>query len=1727
MRRSGGFLVVLALSCGPIPAPGPVSITVEPVSASVEAGGQKTFTAKVVGSKDTSVTWSVKESGGGSVDTAGHYTAPKVAGTYHLVATANADPTQSASAQVTVSAVTQVAIAIAPTTVELGFESTQQFTATVTGSSNTSAHFTVMEGASGGSISPSGLYTAPLGSGTFHVVATADADGAQNAVATVTVHSALVLSPAAAMLNPLQTQMFTVAGGEPVTWAVAEGATGGSIDQDGVYTASPAVGVYHVVATSLANASVTGTAEITVTLNPQLGVTISPSSATVDQGGLLQLTATVSYATDTTVKWSVQEGALGGSITAAGAYTAPGSPGTFHVIATSNEDPTRSTVATITVAPVAVSLSPSTVTLPSGGTQDFVATVTGTSDPGLSWSASAGTVDANGHFTAPAHPNGQITVTAASTFDPSKKAVAHVTVTPVAVAITAQPAGAVDQGSTFTFAAQVTGGADGAFTWSADCGTFAGDVWTAPNAAGVCNVTATSVLDASAQKKVPVTVRDVAIAITAQPSGNVDQGSTFTFAAVVTGSVNTQFAWSADCGSFAGDVWTAPSSAGQCHLSATAAADPLKTVPATVTVNDVAISITAQPSGAVDQGSTFTFAAQVTGTVNTGVTFTAPCGNFIGAQWTAPNVAGVCVITAIANANAGRTQPASVTVKPVTVTITSQPPGTVDQGSTFTFTSSASGSVDTGVVFGASCGTFTGSTWTAPASAGPCTITATSHGDSTSHTSVPVQVAPVTVNLTASTAGPLDQGAQFPFAASVTGAVDTTVSWSASCGTMTGATFTAPNAGGTCTVTATSNWNGTTHAQRDVAINGVTISLNPGVAQVAPNTTHGFVATVSGTTNKAVSWSLDSGGGTLGPNGMYLAPASLGTAVVRATSVADPARSATATVTISSTVAVTVSPGTLTLGVGQQQSFAATVTGAANTGVRWSVQGGAVNGVISAAGLYTAPSTPGTYTVIATALEDGLAQGSSTVTVGAAPQLVVSMAPSSVQLAPRGTQVFTATVSGSANQTVNWVVHEGPAGGTIDGAGVYTAPPVSGLYHVVAMSQADPSREAFATVTVSTGAPVSVSVSPAFVVMAPGASQTFSATVKGTSNPGVTWSSSCGTIDASGHFTAAATSCVISAASVVDATKTGVATVIASATASVSAQPAQITVAYGDSYAASAVVTGALDTSVDWSIENDPGNTGVVDALTGVYSSASATAARPFTVALRAVSNANGAAAALVNVTVVDSTLRTVSGVVTYGGTRGPGRVFIAVNDSSGAVVGGTSLAGPGAYTVRCLGGAGAFTAKAWMDLDGYARPDLAIFPAGTASFVFVGADVTGANIAIADPLVMVPGATTVQVQPFDRGLSVMFQRLVDVDGADLADHYDVFVSDSPDPGPANNLFFRQVGATSSPLALATGLTNGTGYYASVRAVSVAGAGPLTTVGPIAAGSAAGTFTVTGQVLYTLRVPLLVGVQSGDSGPLWATTLSGPGPFSISGVPAGTYRLFAIADLGGDGVLSPLDPTVETPVTVSGDLNAGDLSFASGHATLSVGTEHDFDVLAGPLTERWYLNLELDPVDRIPVRAVVLGGPQALDLPVDLGVRWNQGGALEGRDFYSVPSSPAVGDSYRVAVWFADGTAEVLSSAVNAVLTPPGSLVPSGAGAGLTPVLSWAAPVPAPATAYSYEVFVVELPGITPIWSADRLSALSLPYAGPALNGAGVYGFSVRVRDAAGNAAAANASFSP
>jgi hypothetical protein len=181
-----------------------VSVTVTAPQSTVAVGQTLTFTATVTGTNNQAVTWSV--TGGGTISSIGVYTAPATVpnpAKVTVTATSQADSTKSGSATITVVSASAVQVSVRPATASVSDFRTQQFTATVTGSSNTAVTWQV-NGATGGSqkfgfISSTGLFVAPSavptksdGQGntittTLTITAISQADSTASATSTVTI----------------------------------------------------------------------------------------------------------------------------------------------------------------------------------------------------------------------------------------------------------------------------------------------------------------------------------------------------------------------------------------------------------------------------------------------------------------------------------------------------------------------------------------------------------------------------------------------------------------------------------------------------------------------------------------------------------------------------------------------------------------------------------------------------------------------------------------------------------------------------------------------------------------------------------------------------------------------------------------------------------------------------------------------------------------------------------------------------------------------------------------------------------------------------------------------------------------------------------------------------------------------------------------------------------------------------------------------------------------------------------------------------------------------------------------------------------------------------------------------------------------------------------------------------------------------------------------------------
>jgi pectate lyase len=263
-----------------------------------------------------------------------------------------------------------------------------------------------------GSITPAGVFTAPMTGGVGRVTAQSVADPTFSSSATVAIPSS---SSNTGGTDPLGGS-GTGSGGGTGTGGTGTGGTG---------TGGTGTGGTGTGGTGTGGTSGTGTSG-TVT-----AVVVTPSTAASTTGGTLPFHATIQgTTTNTAVRWTAKLG----TITAGGEYTAPAKAGSDVVTATSAADSSVSGTATVKVtaqaapAVTSVTVTPASSSVSTSAKLQFTASVQGsTSNKAVSWNAALGTISSSGAYTAPSKA-GSDTITATSEADSSMTASAKVTV---------------------------------------------------------------------------------------------------------------------------------------------------------------------------------------------------------------------------------------------------------------------------------------------------------------------------------------------------------------------------------------------------------------------------------------------------------------------------------------------------------------------------------------------------------------------------------------------------------------------------------------------------------------------------------------------------------------------------------------------------------------------------------------------------------------------------------------------------------------------------------------------------------------------------------------------------------------------------------------------------------------------------------------------------------------------------------------------------------------------------------------------------------------------------------------------------------------------------------------------------------------------------------------------------------------------------------------------------
>jgi ELWxxDGT repeat protein len=609
------------------PATAP-SFTTQPAAKTVNAGSAATFTVVASGSAPLTYQWSKSINAGStwtaiSGATAATYTTPATAmadnaSEFRVVVGNAAGTATSAAAVLTVDAV-KVAISNQPASASVTAGSQATFRVVVSGtapftyqwstSANSGSTWTAISGAT------AATYTTPATvlsqSGSEYRVAVANAPGSvTSSAATLTVTPVIAPSittqPAAKTVNAGSAASFTVvaSGTAPLsyqwsksvnagsTWTAISGATAATYSTPATAMADNG-SEFRVVVSNSAGTATSAAATLTVDAI-QVTIATQPASETVNAGSTASFsvvaagTAPITYqwsrSNDDGTTWTAVSGATAASYSIAAAALSDNAA-KFKVAVANSVNTATSSAATLTVdaVKVAITTQPASKTVNAGAAAGFSVVTTGTapityqwsrsSNAGSTWTAISGATTASYTLAATAMSDNaaEFRVAVTNSVGTVTSTVAILTVVPVAVSITAQPANAtVIVGASAGFTVVAAGTApityqwsrsnDGGTTWTAITGATSTAYATAATAlsdtGAKFHVAATNSASTVTSAAATLTVNGIGVSITTQPAASiVTVGTAANFSVIAAGTAPITYQWSRS--NDGGTTWTA------------------------------------------------------------------------------------------------------------------------------------------------------------------------------------------------------------------------------------------------------------------------------------------------------------------------------------------------------------------------------------------------------------------------------------------------------------------------------------------------------------------------------------------------------------------------------------------------------------------------------------------------------------------------------------------------------------------------------------------------------------------------------------------------------------------------------------------------------------------------------------------------------------------------------------------------------------------------------------------------------------------------------------------------------------------------------------------------------------------------------------------------------------------------------------------------------------------
>jgi len=1632
-----------------------------------------------------------------------------------------------------------ISVTISTTPVAMVAGATQTFTASV---ANDSASAGVNWTASVGSITASGVYTAPtpVATATATITATSKTDTSKIATVTVTltpVSVAITTTPVAMVAGAMQSFADTITGDTTLNAGVNWTASVGSITASGVYTAPTPVATATATITATSKTDTSKIATVTVTLTP-IVVTIPTTPTAIAGAGTEAITATLTG--DTTlnagVTWSINAG--GGTLTSVTTtsvtYNAPlpVTTATAVITATSKTDTTKSTTITIPLTPISVgAVTPASISLGVGSIQNFTgaAVSNDSSNSGVTWSISPATgagsiVSTTGVYTAPTiviSTATTVTVTATSVKDTSKSATATITLQPITIAAVTPASVSLNGGGTQTFtgAALTYDGTNSGVTWSISPATGEGTInsftgaYSAPAVISgtlpvTVTVTATSAKDTTKTATATITLNPIAIAFTTTTSGvTLDSGQTLALATSVTNDGSSSGATFAATG--AGSVSPSSAAGNTPSTTLTATGTVASTVSVTATsVKDIAksattASITVNPALAITTAAG-ALNAGTTGTVYAGATIVSTGGS--GAKTYA--IATGAIPSGLSINNAG-------TISGI-VTSTA---------GTYTFTVRVTDAATTPV-------TVTSGTYTILINPAPLVWTAPTGGTLTY--TVGTAISPINLTTTGGT-GTITytvNSGTLPTGLSIVG--------NQVVGTPTQPTIVAGNAvtfkaTDSATVPVTANSASETLIANPVTLLITSSGLPTGTVNVPYNGT-GYQLTSTGGTG-TITWSMS----TNPIDGLTLSPTGLLSGIPTGTN--------STSVTITATDSATNQQQTKSINPTLSVVNTLTITTLQST-LPYAAAGSAYSTILAAAG----GTAPYTWSVTSGATGTN------------------SLATLNLSVSSGGTISGTPSSSGTANFTVKVADSTTPTANTYSQSYTITG------YAALALPAANPASLGSA----SNGGSYSGSVT------ATGGSGSYTWSINGGSYGTGSTSLGNGTVQASVSGATLNITGTPSTAGIIPFTAS-----VKDTTTGVTVSAVTYTISVSSAYTVSGQINFMKTSGCAWTtafpatgatITLSQGGTTVqtttANNTTGAYSFSGVTAGT-YTL------TATGPGATVVfypstqSISVTSSNysgvnfnadyVYNVQGTITNSSSQTPSQahpIYLLLSPTSCAGNGtqGTTVTSAGSYTIRGVS-PDTYTLQAFLDVPGTGIIN-ANDPVGSSSVTVSAANASGANVTINDPSTFNLNSLTFGITGgggFANGVSLLYAPITNSSSIEKPISYTVQWSSTSSPfNVIGSKTFPAVGTSVDAWFLNTTseptLVNGQSYY--FRAYASAGSstssnsniyGPVTLAAPTGGNAVSGAITLPSastNPLYVSFVNLSTGAMYGE----YFASPSATQSYAISVPTYASYRFVAILDQNNDGVIDAGDLQNTTnnniSTSISGATTNENLTLASSNTLSGVATTVT-SLPSGSLN--YTLNFYIYELAKQPVAVTLTtsGNTDGVNVPVSMDIApcvtgiTNCGAQGYRFNVYLGSVAPAVGDSYTFNVTYSDGTTGTVTATVSAVMNAFATLTspaPSSTTSTLTPSFAWTDPSNASNYTYQFALSVQygstiwQIPGNSsnsngfsstytsiPTWGTDPTGSGSTPSTG--LTAGTTYQWQIQIIDSNGNSTQTQALF--